>query len=30
VAIRHDLSAADLKAAIFAYPTGGSDVSSML
>jgi glutathione reductase (NADPH) len=26
----HDLSAADLKAAIFAYPTGASDISSML
>jgi len=30
LAIRHDLSAADLKAAIFAYPTGASDISSML
>jgi glutathione reductase (NADPH) len=30
LAIRHDLSAADLKAAIFAYPTGASDIGSML
>ncbi len=30
LAIRNDLTARDLKSAIFAYPTGASDVSSML
>jgi glutathione reductase (NADPH) len=30
LAIRHDLSADDLKSTMFAYPTGASDVSSML
>lgn len=30
LAIRHDLTAEDLKATTFAYPTGASDISSML
>jgi glutathione reductase (NADPH) len=30
LAIRHGLTAADLKSTIFAYPTGASDVGSML
>lgn len=30
VAIRHGLTAADLKNTILAYPTGGSDIGSML
>lgn len=30
LAIRHDLSAADLKSTMFAYPTGASDVGYML
>ena len=30
LAIRHGLTAAELKAAMFAYPTGASDVASML
>jgi glutathione reductase (NADPH) len=30
LAIRHGLTARDLKSAIFAYPTGGSDVGYML
>ncbi len=30
LAIRHGLTANDLKAAIFAYPTGASDIGSML
>jgi glutathione reductase (NADPH) len=30
LAIRHDLAADDLKQAIFAYPTGASDIGSML
>lgn len=30
LAIRYDLRAADLKAAVFAYPTGASDIGSML
>jgi len=30
LAIHHDLSAHDLKSAIFAYPTGASDIGSML
>ena len=30
LAIRNKLTARDLKATIFAYPTGGSDVSYML
>ena len=29
LAIRHDLTAADLKSTMFAYPTGASDVGSM-
>jgi glutathione reductase (NADPH) len=30
LAIRHDLTADDLKATMFAYPTGASDVGDML
>ena len=30
LALRHDLTADDLKQTIFAYPTGASDISSML
>jgi glutathione reductase (NADPH) len=30
LAIRHDLTAEDLRQTIFAYPTGASDISSML
>jgi glutathione reductase (NADPH) len=30
LAIHHNLTAGDLKAAIFAYPTGASDIGSML
>jgi glutathione reductase (NADPH) len=30
LAIRHDLTAADLKQTIFAYPTGASDIGDML
>ena len=30
LAIRHGLTANDLKTAIFAYPTGASDIGSML
>ncbi|MGE0751306.1 MAG: NAD(P)/FAD-dependent oxidoreductase [Variibacter sp.] len=30
MAIRHDLTAEDIKATIFAYPTGASDISYML
>ncbi|WP_428392676.1 dihydrolipoyl dehydrogenase family protein [Lichenicoccus sp.] len=30
LALRHGLTAADLKAAMFAYPTGASDIGSML
>lgn len=30
IAIRHDLTAADLKRTIFAYPTGASDIGYML
>ena len=30
LAIRHDVSAEDLKSTIFAYPTGASDIGSML
>jgi glutathione reductase (NADPH) len=30
IAIRHNLTADDLKQTIFAYPTGASDVASML
>lgn len=30
LAIRHDLTADDLKSTIFAYPTGASDIGSML
>lgn len=30
LAIRHDITAGDLKKAMFAYPTGGSDIGYML
>jgi len=30
LAIRHDLNADDLKATMFAYPTGASDIGYML
>jgi glutathione reductase (NADPH) len=30
LAIRHDLTAGDLKTTMFAYPTGASDIGSML
>ncbi len=30
LAIRHDLTAADLKSTIFAYPTGAFDIGYML
>src|SRR5699024_2802457 len=30
LAIRHNLTAEDLKATLFAYPTGSSDISAML
>jgi glutathione reductase (NADPH) len=30
LAIRHNLAAGDLKATMFAYPTGASDIGSML
>jgi glutathione reductase (NADPH) len=30
LAIRHDLTADDLKSTMFAYPTGASDAGSML
>jgi glutathione reductase (NADPH) len=30
LAIRHGLTAAELKATMFAYPTGASDISHML
>ena len=30
LAIRNDLTAGDLKSTIFAYPTGASDIGSML
>jgi len=30
LAIRHDLTAADLKSTMFAYPTGASDIADML
>jgi len=30
LAIRHDLTAADLKNTIFAYPTGASDIGYMV
>lgn len=30
LAIRHDLTAADLKSTMFAYPTGASDVGYMV
>ena len=30
IAIRHDLTAADLKSTMFAYPTGASDIGYML
>jgi glutathione reductase (NADPH) len=30
IAIRHDLTADDLKSTMFAYPTGASDISYML
>ena len=30
IAIRHDLTAGDLKSTMFAYPTGASDIGSML
>ena len=30
LAIRHGLTAADLKATMFAYPTGSSDIGDML
>ena len=30
LAIRHDLTADDLKSTIFAYPTGASDIGYML
>jgi len=30
LAIRHDLTAEDLKQTIFAYPTGASDIGYML
>jgi glutathione reductase (NADPH) len=30
LAIRHDLTVDDLKSTVFAYPTGASDIGSML
>jgi len=30
LAIRHDLTAEDLKATMFAYPTGASDIGYMI